>query len=198
MSHPDGILIDIVGINEPSRGRSCEEHGVCGSILQLDTVVRLRSVQIIVDGGLEQTAIAAYWVTDGIDRCRVGFLPRHCVKHASLFENKLAQVVEFLDKSESPSERRRYHHNLGLCRAALIEAKQEGQEEDEAKLAEEDEAKEEGEGKDESKDEEEEDAESKEEQEQKKQTNKKKRKHTEKSGGESPYHLRRRPSPKKK
>jgi hypothetical protein len=37
-------------------------------VLKPDVVVRLRKVQIM-DEGREETAIAAVWVTDGIDRC---------------------------------------------------------------------------------------------------------------------------------
>ena len=74
--HPSGIQVDIVGIEQGNRGRSCEEHNVCGKVLDLDVVVRLRSVQIIngllvlscshlrlttvvSDEGEEETAIAA-------------------------------------------------------------------------------------------------------------------------------------------
>ena len=46
-AHPSGVLVEIVGIEESGRGRSCEEHSTCGSVLQLDTVVRFRSIQII-------------------------------------------------------------------------------------------------------------------------------------------------------
>jgi hypothetical protein len=28
---------------------------------------------------VEQTALAVYWMTDGIDRCRVGFLRKHLI-----------------------------------------------------------------------------------------------------------------------
>ena len=70
-AHPPGIVVEIVGTLMGDRGRSCEEHSVCGSVLEEDMVVRLRKVQILVDG-MEETAIACYWVTDGIDRCRVG------------------------------------------------------------------------------------------------------------------------------
>ena len=52
-------------------------------------MVRLRKVQLIVDGK-EETAIAAIWVTDGMDRCRVGFLQRHMVKHAARYDGALA------------------------------------------------------------------------------------------------------------
>ena len=73
--HPVGITIDTVGIEADNRGRSCEEHDVCGRILEENAVVRIRHVQILVDGS-EESALAVYWIADGIDRCRVGFLQR--------------------------------------------------------------------------------------------------------------------------
>ena len=51
MAHrPKPIVIEIVGIEEGSRGWSCEEHAVCGSVLDEDVVVCLRKVQVLVDG----------------------------------------------------------------------------------------------------------------------------------------------------
>ena len=97
--HLSGIIVDVVGIKEPSRVQSCEVHDTCYEILAVDTLVRFRAVQLLGDQGKEETAIAAYWVTDGIDRCRVGFLPRDCVKHKLDFDGKLAQVTELLYKS---------------------------------------------------------------------------------------------------
>ena len=76
--HPSGILFDFVGICSGNRGRSSEEHEVCGRVLELDSVVHIRRVQIKVFGN-EQTALAVYWVTDGVDQCRVGFLPKKTV-----------------------------------------------------------------------------------------------------------------------
>jgi hypothetical protein len=45
--HPDEPLVEIVGIEESGRGRSCEEHPVCGQVLALDSVVRFRSIRIV-------------------------------------------------------------------------------------------------------------------------------------------------------
>lgn len=45
--HPDEPLVEIVGIEEGTRGRSCEEHKVCGQALFPDYVVRFRTIQII-------------------------------------------------------------------------------------------------------------------------------------------------------
>ena len=73
MHHPSPVVVHIVGIEANDRGRSCEEHICCGEVLHDDVVVRLLKVQVVVDGR-EETAVAAVWVTDGMDRCHVGFL----------------------------------------------------------------------------------------------------------------------------
>ena len=45
--HPSGIIVDVGGIKEPSRGRSCEVHDTCDDIVAVDTVVRFRAVQLL-------------------------------------------------------------------------------------------------------------------------------------------------------
>ncbi len=72
--NPSGIVVEIVGTEMGCQGRLCEEHDICCEVLKEDIVVRLRKIQLMVEGK-EDTAIAAIWVTDGIDRCRVGFVP---------------------------------------------------------------------------------------------------------------------------
>jgi hypothetical protein len=119
-THPQGVVVNIVGIEEGSRGHSCEHHAICGNNLILDCVIRLRKVQIVADDGHEETAVAAYWVSDGVDLCRVGFLPRQFIKHADKFDGKLAQITKFLAMSESPSCCRLSHRYRGMCRAAII------------------------------------------------------------------------------
>lgn len=120
-SHPSGISVEIVGLKASDRGRSCEEHDVCGSVLKIDSVVRFRAEQIDVQGK-EETALAVYWVTDGVDRCKVGFLPRHLIKHKCEYDGKTAQIVDFLETSESPSDRSKSHRNMGIAIAALLES----------------------------------------------------------------------------
>jgi hypothetical protein len=95
--HPTGVVVEIVGMEMDDRGRSCEEHRNCGEVMGKDVVVRLWKVQIQVEGR-EETAIAAYWVTDGVDFCRVGFLQRHMVKQATRFNGALAQVTHVLTR----------------------------------------------------------------------------------------------------
>jgi hypothetical protein len=113
--HPKGLVVDVVGIESSNRGRHCEVHPCCGSVLYLHAVVRFRAVQIVVDGE-EQSALAVYWVADGDDRCRVGFLRRHLIKHKADYDGKLAQVIDMASGSETKEERAKNHRFRGLCR----------------------------------------------------------------------------------
>ncbi len=48
---------------------------------------------LLSDQNVEETAIAAYWVTDSINQCCVGFLPLHCIRQAHNFDGHFVQVV---------------------------------------------------------------------------------------------------------
>jgi hypothetical protein len=74
--HPAGVVVEIVGTEMDDQGCFCEEHRNCSEVMGEDMVVRLQKVQIQVEGR-EEMAIVAYWVTDGIDHCRVRFLQCH-------------------------------------------------------------------------------------------------------------------------
>jgi hypothetical protein len=121
-THPPGVIVEIVGTLMGDRGRSCEEHAVCGSVLEEDMVVRLLKVQVLVDG-CEETTIACIWVMDGVDRCCVGFLMRHMVKHAARYDRALVQVTRVFSGDEkecSREERQMYHAKRGFCYVTII------------------------------------------------------------------------------
>jgi hypothetical protein len=115
-SHPSGIVVKVMGIGMGDRGRSCEKHGVCGEVVEEDTLLCLQRVQ-------KETAIACIWVTNGIDRCRVGFLKRHMLKHAWRFDGALAQVTKVFSSDPSHcdlAEQRMHHHNHGCALATVV------------------------------------------------------------------------------
>ena len=121
-THPPGIAVKIVGIEIGNHGRLCEEHDVCGEVVEEDTLLRLRREQILVDGK-EETVIACYWVTDGADRCRVGFLKRHIVNHAWRFDGALVQVTKVLSADPhrcDSAERKMFHHNHGCAFGTIV------------------------------------------------------------------------------
>jgi hypothetical protein len=96
-----GRVVVVVGIGIGDRGRSCEEHEICGCILYPDVLVRFIKEEIMVEGRIE-VVITVYWVTDSIERCRVVFLPRYLVPSSDSLDGVLAQVTEAFDECIHP------------------------------------------------------------------------------------------------
>jgi hypothetical protein len=120
--HPSGVVAEIVGMECSNQGRSCDEHLNCGEVMVEDVVVCLQMVQILVEGK-EETAIAAVWINDSIDRCRVGFLPRHMAKHVARYDGTVAQCTRVFSGDADAcdtAERHAFHKNSGHCLAAII------------------------------------------------------------------------------
>jgi hypothetical protein len=121
--YPSGVVVEIVGTEMGDRGRSCEEQpNNCGKVLAGNVVACLCKVHIVVEGQ-EETAIEAYWISDGINRCHVGFLPCHMVKHAMHYNGSLAQVTHVFSTDlmcSNSAECHMFHKNRGGCLAAII------------------------------------------------------------------------------
>ena len=118
--HPWGQTVEIFGIELPTNGCCCEEHTICGAVLTEDCVARFRKVQVIVNEK-EESAIAAFWVSDGVDRCHVSFLLQHHVKHWKKLEGVLAQITEvYTGDSDSPTKHQKHYRNSGVAIGAII------------------------------------------------------------------------------
>ena len=60
-------------------------------------------------------------MSDGMDRCLVGYLHRHQVKHLNKLEGALCQVTEvYSDNSDSPTKRHKHKKNFGCAIAAIV------------------------------------------------------------------------------
>ena len=69
----------------------------------------------------EQSVVGVYWVSDGVDRCLVGFLHRHQVKHLNKLEGALCQVTEvYSDSSDSPMKCHKHKKNFGCAIVAIV------------------------------------------------------------------------------
>ncbi len=122
VTHQSGIVVKIVGIEKGDPGHLCEEHEVYAVVVEENTLLHFRRMQIQVDGH-EETAIGCFWVTDGIDHCCIGFLKRHMLKHAWRFDGTLAQVTKVFSADPSicdSAERKMHYHNHGCALAAIV------------------------------------------------------------------------------
>ena len=62
-----------------------------------------------------------FWVSDRVDRCRVGLLPRHHMKHWMKLEGVLGQIMEvYIGDSDSPTKHQKHYRNSGVAIAAII------------------------------------------------------------------------------
>ncbi len=97
-------------------------------MLEEDFVVRLCMERILVPNFLagkgkkwEETAVTVNWVTDDIDCCRVGFLPRAYALEGAIYDGVLCQVTEVFSKSDpSCTIREKWYKNKGFAQATVI------------------------------------------------------------------------------
>ena len=63
------------------------------------------------------------WVSDDIDQCCVGFLPKAYVPHAKMWDSALCQVM-FVGATDDPSSIVccKFHHCCGYACVAVISA----------------------------------------------------------------------------
>jgi hypothetical protein len=99
----------------------------CGEVLDVDIVVRLHREEIRVpddfigEGNMrKETAITVNWVTNGFERCPVGFLPPG-------YDGALCQVIEVLDTAQSSlifqsscANQAKWNKHNGFARAVVI------------------------------------------------------------------------------
>jgi hypothetical protein len=123
-SHPQGMTVDVAGLHCGSIGRNCEEHTVCGVVVKHDVVLRVRRVVVDTSDGRHAHALAVYWVSGGLDRCRVGFLPKKLLQQSEAYEGKLLQVTELYKDHGTETAKKWNQRDRGVCLCALIESEQ--------------------------------------------------------------------------
>jgi hypothetical protein len=103
-------MIEFVGLKEASNGRTCTEHEVCGASVSVNDILRLRSTVVTIDGRVEP-AIALVLVKDGVETCRVAFIPRVWMVLPKVRNNinKCVQVLKLYEQSDNT-----FHQSLDL------------------------------------------------------------------------------------
>ena len=78
----------ICGLSFGTDGRSCKNHEVCGSLVDIDQYLRMKYVEIKLETGTIQKRIGVYGISGEICGCLVGFLIP-CYFECSEFHNAM-------------------------------------------------------------------------------------------------------------
>jgi hypothetical protein len=123
VAHPAGHMLNIVGVGRSDRGRKCDIHG---NVVKADMIVRLRSKQHLLRNKTtgkneEYTTYEAVRVTEGVDACKVGFLPKADTNYGPLYDGILCQILKCKKSNDTlASIRRTWHRNCGNAIATII------------------------------------------------------------------------------
>ena len=101
-----GSLVEVVGIGESQRGRSCNKHHVCGSQLHEGGYVCFRKTQFAWRGGDEKDVLEVFHLDSGIISCKVGYLPKHLAARADRYNGLCARIVEIYSRGSNPLRQR--------------------------------------------------------------------------------------------
>ena len=80
---------------------------------------------LFVGNRTRQPAIAAFWVTCGIDSCIVGYLPPKYLEIADTLDGRLCQVLEIWNRSHDAKKRQYALDHDGVVECTLVDFGQE-------------------------------------------------------------------------
>ena len=114
--------LEVVGLLSDSNGRSCTLHACCGEHVVVGDTLRLVACVVTVSDKTEE-AVKAVKISDGVDGCTVGFIPRVQARLPKVKQhlNKFVQVVELYKDANSPYKRSKSFQNKGMASVAFLE-----------------------------------------------------------------------------
>lgn len=84
------------------------------------------SFRYSIDVNKRTTKAGVYWVTRGMDRCLVGFLPDKYLLQKNILNGRLAQIEEVYVGSHSRHKKEYSDCHEGVCYAILVDAPRNG------------------------------------------------------------------------
>jgi hypothetical protein len=112
---------EIVGLHEESNGRSCERHRVCGEVVKIGDVLRMKQCVTEYNGKIKE-AIKFVSIVNGYECCTVGFLPQYLVARANAegCQDRFVEVIKLYAVSVNSFDRRKSHNYRGMALCKVI------------------------------------------------------------------------------
>ena len=138
-----GAVVLILGTQSPDFHCSCEQHEVCGSVVDYDTVLRIEKRVVstgkskivhrnfaqkcclpsfcLSDDNQQIVIGACRHITDSIAQCCVGRLSHVYSKHLDHLNGRLVQVIDLFSKSKATNKIAYNEANKGVVIAGVID-----------------------------------------------------------------------------
>jgi hypothetical protein len=122
----DLTVVDIVGLDSESLGRSCTQHLCCGhSLKENDILFCTWQIQLIENSTLgepEEVEQVYKVAEDGLAYCHVGYLPKRlfCKYGPKQFDQLFVRVLKDYRISDNSHEQSRSHHFYGMALGKTI------------------------------------------------------------------------------
>ena len=114
MDDNDTKMIEIVGIKDGERGRSCSMHRVCGESLCVGMYFRLRKVKIVNECGVLEHTMAVNSMPDNSNEmCCVGFINRVFFEESKFLNGFVGKIIKIYNDADDFPLRRKMHMNKG-------------------------------------------------------------------------------------
>jgi hypothetical protein len=120
-----GSHVEVVGTCESQRGRSCNKHHICGSLLHEGSYVCFCKTWFAWRGGDEEDVLEVFHLESGIMGCKVGYLPKHLAARADRYDGLCVRILEIYSSDRtrcaSVAKRQKYHCGVECCVATMRE-----------------------------------------------------------------------------
>lgn len=108
--------VEIVGLYGSTNGRSCNLHACCGKTLVRGDLLRLIPMVVTINN-VQENAVKFVRITEGMQACTVGYLPRVWYNLPTIKKNmyQFVQVSELYSESTNTFKRHKDNSNLGMA-----------------------------------------------------------------------------------
>ena len=114
--------VSVVGVTNSSIGRSCDQHDVCGKVVEVDSVLHVKLVPAWRRGRWVDDLVV-YLFVGGVDTCKVGFLAKEHEADAALLDGKFIRVLDVYSAEDDDITRRMlFYQKYGFAKAIVVPA----------------------------------------------------------------------------
>ena len=115
-----------MGTGEKQRNRMCKLHKEvpCGSQLRVGKFVCFRKNQFAWRDGKDKDVLEVFVIKNGIQGCKVGYMPKHLAARADRYDILCAHIVKIYSGNcaacDNDAKRQKFHCNIGCCLAVIL------------------------------------------------------------------------------